>query len=346
MADRIPTIEDIAKRAGVSPTTVSFVLNDVPAKLQPATRAKVLAAARELGYYPNSAARSLKTRQTNVFALINPSLKDPYFSEFAHLFWDAATREGYRVSISYGDEVGDAETARPEELHRLITMRVDGILLHDVTYPRGPDASRVPELTRFPLPIVSAGRRTVTLPPHPAVQFDLDAGGELAGRHLLSLGRRKLLYVGVADARLAGLRRAVAEAAVDLQVIHCTAADDRRCSAALDLFQQDAPDGVIASNDLIATRLMGMLQASGLRVPDDTAVLGMGNVALCSMLYPTLTSISLCRTEMVAIATAMLTALAQGAAIPEPYHLLQPKLVARASTIGGALHDASADEAH
>lgn len=345
MAGRIPTIEDIAKHAGVSPTTVSFVLNDVPVKLQQKTRAKVLAAARELGYYPNSAARSLKTRQTHVFALINPSLKDPYFSEFAHLFWDAAMREGYRVSISYGDEVGETETARPEELHHLIAMRVDGILLHDVTYPHDPDAATVPELKRFPLPIVSAGRRTSTLPPHPAVQFDLAAGGGLAARHLLSLGRRKLLYVGVADARLAGVRQALDDAGVDLQIIHCTAADDPRLGIALDLFRAATPDGVIASNDILATRMMGMLQASGIRVPDDTAVLGMGNVALCAMLYPTLTSISLCRTEMVAIAISMLTALAQGATVPESYHLLQPKLVARASTIGTTSHDASADEA-
>jgi DNA-binding LacI/PurR family transcriptional regulator len=295
--DERPTLEDVAAYAGVSRSTASRALND-DAYVSSRSREKVLGAARELGYSPNQAARSLVTRRTGAVAVVlsepeSKVLDDPYFATVMHGAYRELAATGAQMLLMFVDSREDV----PRTVRFLEGGHVDGAL---VFAPHQGDP--LPTALRLlRLPVVYGGRPGSVRRGVHAVDFDNRAGARLAVRHLLSTGRRRIATVtGMLDHpaaadRLAGWRDALTEAGLDPTGLY-EAGDflmpsGERAMAAL-LRRVPDLDGVFAASDAMAAGVMRALRAAGRRVPDDIGVIGFDDQpTLAPAMDPPLTSV-------------------------------------------------------
>jgi DNA-binding LacI/PurR family transcriptional regulator len=188
-----PTIRDVAERAGVSKSLVSLVLRGSPS-VSDAKREAVLKAIKELGYRPNAAARTLSERRTRVVGVIMDDLRNP---------WYVDCLDGLTMVL------GDARLDRRSDqrlLHTFMDMRVDGLVLVGTMTPSG----AVSEAT-LRLPTVVVGSRDFKLPRVDVSAQDDRRGAELAVRHLVDLGHRRIGHVAGNQAAVSKIRRRVYE---------------------------------------------------------------------------------------------------------------------------------------
>ncbi|ONK15477.1 LacI family DNA-binding transcriptional regulator [Streptomyces sp. MP131-18] len=291
-----PTILTVAERAGVGRTTVSRVLNGSP-RVSEAARAAVLAAIAELDFVPNSVARSLVTSRADAIALVvsEPGHRpggEPYFSELVRGVSDGLAGTPLQLLVFLV-----RDRAERERLRELLTARrVDGVVLVPVA---GNDP--LPGLLeRLGLPVALAGRRSAR-EPLPHVHAD-DAGGAAeAVRHLLARGRTAIGTItgpqdlDVAAARLGGWRaalRAAGRSADDSLVAAAdfTEAGGRLATRAL-LARHPDLDAVFAATDVMAAGALAELRRQGLRVPDDVALVGFGDLIVARHTEPPLTTV-------------------------------------------------------
>jgi DNA-binding LacI/PurR family transcriptional regulator len=295
--DERPTLEDVAAYAGVSRSTASRALND-DVYVSSRSRAKVLDAARDLGYSPNQAARSLVTRRTGAVAVIlsEPEAKildDPYFATVMHAAYRELAGTGVQMLLMFVDSRDDV----PRTIRFLEGGHVDGAL---VFAPHQGDP--LPTALRLlRMPIVFGGRPGTGRRGVHAVDFDNQAGARLAVRHLLGSGRRRIGAVtGMLDHpaaadRLAGWRDALTDAGLDADGLSeqgdfTMASGDRATAALLDRVPD--LDAVFAASDMMAAGAMRALRAAGRVIPDDVAVVGFDdNPNLAPAMNPPLTSV-------------------------------------------------------
>jgi len=287
-------IKDVARRAGVSVGTVSNVLNR-PDRVSADTVARVRAAIDELGFVRNDAARQLRIGHSSTIALVVLDVSNPFFAELARGAEDAADAVGHSVILGNSDENAVREAAY---LDLFDEQRVRGVLIS----PIGDVTARLQKLrergTRAVL-VDRSGEGTG----FSSVSVDDVAGGYLAVQHLLSLGRRRIAYLGgqfeirqVTD-RLEGARRAVAEVPdAALEVISAgglTVVDGRAAGQQLARRARgERPDAVFTANDLLAVGLMQALVMMGdVRVPDDIALVGYDDIDFASATVVPLTSV-------------------------------------------------------
>ncbi|MQA85458.1 MAG: substrate-binding domain-containing protein [Streptosporangiales bacterium] len=322
---RAPTAKAVAEHAGVSVTTVSRVLSGRAEAIPEGTQQRVLAAARELGYRPNSLAVALRKGVTRTVGLLVPDIGDAYFHQVARGVEDVAQAAGYMVVFCNTDRVADKERACVELLR---DKRVDGIVFAG----GGIDEDR--HLADTPW----EGMHVITIGPHrlgfPAVRVDDAATIETATWHLLDEGCERILCIAgrrnwlVSEARLEGYRRALAAAGRDLDpelvvhgdFVHAAGyrAVEEAVSAGVDF------DGVIAFNDYCAVGALEALHEAGRKVPDDVAVVGCDDLALASLVHPRLSSIAFSQYDFGRTAMQMILDLASGREIGDttfPYHL-------------------------
>lgn len=174
-------LEDVAKAAGVSPTTVSRVLNN-RGYISERTRAKVEKAIKELNYYPNDVARSLFKQRTNFIGLILPHVSNPFFGELALYIENLCSALGYRIILC--NSTGQIEKEKAYAT-MLIRHQVDGIIV--CSYNRGIDAYKYPKL-----PIVAIDHYLA--PTIPVVGSDNYDGGKLAVQHLIERGCKSIIH--------------------------------------------------------------------------------------------------------------------------------------------------------
>ncbi|MFE8948653.1 LacI family DNA-binding transcriptional regulator [Streptomyces sp. NPDC007856] len=285
-----PTSADVARLAGVSRATVSYVLNNTSAvRISEPTRRRVREAARELGYVPHAAARSLRAGHSRMVLMPAPAIPvGPLYSGFLNeLQWELG-RLDYTV-VQYGTVglQGD-EAARSWAELRPVAVLVPGAEL-------GPQGVGV--LKR------SGARAVVTLGPgrvdgaH-AMLMDYDAVGEGAGAHLYTRGRRRIGVVvpegsgleAYSRPRLAGVRRALR--GTDAAVTELPLAFTEESAAQLAArWRESALDAVFAYNDEYAMLLMRALQDTGVRIPEDVAVIGADDLMLGRLLRPRLSTV-------------------------------------------------------
>ncbi|MGW2030766.1 LacI family DNA-binding transcriptional regulator [Streptomyces sp. NPDC001356] len=285
-----PTSADVARLAGVSRATVSYVLNNTGAvRISEPTRRRVHEAARELGYVPHAAARSLRAGRSRMVLMPAPAIPvGPLYSRFLNELQWALGRLDYTV-VQYGSVglEGD-EAARAWAELRPVAVLVPGAGL-------GPEGVAV--LKR------SGARAVVTLGPgrvegaH-ALQMDHDAVGHCAGAHLYARGRRRIGVVLPAEPgleaysrpRLAGVREALR--GTDATVTELPLAYTEEAAAALaSRWSGSGLDAVFAYNDEYAMLLMRALQDEGVRVPEDVAVVGADDLMLGRLLRPRLSTV-------------------------------------------------------
>jgi DNA-binding LacI/PurR family transcriptional regulator len=280
------TIKDVARAAGVSPSTVCRALAS-PHLVRPETGERVRAAARELGYRPNRAARGLITGRTGNLGIIVPDLANPFFPSVVKGMQARAREADYAVFLADTDEDPAAEV----ELVRALSKQVDGIVLCS---PRMSDEDLRSLVAETPL--VMLNRRSGRIP---SVTVDNVEGIRLAVAHLTALGHRRIAYVeGPRTSwsnreRLRGLKLATAAAGVDLVSVGNFLPQFNGGVAAADLVLAADVSAVVAYNDLVALGLLSRFTARGVAVPTQMSLIGCDDIALSEMVNPALTSIAL-----------------------------------------------------
>ncbi|MFI1538189.1 LacI family DNA-binding transcriptional regulator [Streptomyces anandii] len=288
------SLKDVALHAGVSVKTVSNVVNDFP-HVTEAMRARVQRSIDELGYRPNLTARHLRKGRTGIVALALPELGNPYFAELAAEIVDAAAAHDYTVLL---DHTGGRREREILVSQGFRTRVIDGLILSPIELEAEDLEERAEQV-----PVVLLGEREYDLP-YDHIAIDNVAAAREAVRHLLSLGRRNVAFLGArrgssrpARLRLLGWREALDEAglAADDRLIAATDgwgyADGAAAMAGL-LDAGHRPDAVFAYNDLIAIGAMRVLHERGLRIPEDVAVVGFDDVVEGRFSAVTLTSVS------------------------------------------------------
>jgi len=299
------TLHDVARRVGVAPRTVSRVVNNEGGYSE-ATRRRILDAIEELRYRPNLLARGLITRRSGTVGLIVRNLTDPLFLKLAAGAQDAFREQ--RRSMFLASSGNDADR-QGEVLHSLWSHAVDGM----VVVPVRDSSHQLIDYSRRGVPIVVVGT-LVDAENVACVMFDVEAGARLGVQHLLDAGRRRIGIIGSAVSSDAvctgeeGLRSAAASAAdprAPLVRVQPTVAGG---AAGMEELLELSPDldGIQACNDFAAIGAMGAARARGLRVPEDIAVVGFGDIESCALVTPALTTIRLDATLLTeAVAAAL-----------------------------------------
>jgi LacI family transcriptional regulator len=285
------TIRDVARRAGVSPMTVSRVINDSEL-VSPDTRRRVEDAIGELGYVPSRLARGLSAKRTGTLALIVPDVANPFFTLIVRGAEDVARRAGYRVILC--DTRADLTLER-EVIEEMLAHRVEGILIAPVS-----DRSRehLRRLTAFNVPFVLVDR-TVPGIDADAVLGDSAEGAQRLVEHLLSLGHRRIgMIVESDDVSTARDRRIGYQAALraadlptDPTLVARASVDPGGGYAGMRrlLALDEPPTAVFTVNNLVAVGAIEAVRSAGLEVPDDVAFVCFDDIEYASRLYPFLT---------------------------------------------------------
>jgi LacI family transcriptional regulator len=333
-------IKTVATRAGVSPGTVSHVLNH-PHRVRPQTRARVEEAIAELGFVPNATARQLRAGRSDTVAFLIPDAANPYFTELASAFRDAAGRLG--LSLVLCDAGYDAGL---EDLYldRIEHMRARGVFLAS---PRQGNP-RLQRLREQGIDVVLIDQVRNGSADWCAVTVDDVRGGQLATEHLLSLTRTRIAYAGgtsdipqVAD-RILGARTALREGGlpgVPLQIIPTQGMtmDDGRLAAAALLEQPRAnrATGVFCGNDLVTLGMLHELLRRGVRVPEDVAIVGYDGIDLTRSAVVPLTTVAAPVDRLAESAVRLLSDECNDGGEHQHRQLLHsPHLVIRESTLG------------
>ena len=327
------TIKDVAALAGISYTTVSHVLNKTRPVSEP-VRLKVEAAIAELDYVPSAVARSLKARSTATIGLLVPNSVNPYFAELARGIEDACERNGYCVILCNSD---DNPQKQRSYLRVLLEKRIDGLIVASV----GEDSDLQGSLANVRTPMVIVDRALEGVEAD-LVSIDHEQGAYLATRHLLELGHREIACIGgpastsTAQLRLAGFRRALAEAGVAVADEHIVNSDFTSLggyAAAAQLLDGQRPTAIFAGNDMIG---IGVLRAAAERnicVPGELSVIGFDDIQLSRYVFPALTTVGQSIRELGESAAALLLSrIAQPLRGAPEQRIVAPKIVLREST--------------
>jgi DNA-binding LacI/PurR family transcriptional regulator len=273
----VPTITDVAQRAGVGVGTVSRVVNR-KGYVDPGTRARVETAIAELGWIPQHAARNIKSGRGRAVAVVVPYLTTPSIPERLHgveAALEAADLDMIATSI-------ERPGRRAEVLKRVVQRgRIDGLLLVSIV----PDEEELDAIRAagIPLVLIDAYHRSL-----PRVIIDDAEGGELATRHVLELGHRRVGFVGdrpvpgfrftSSRLRLSGVNRALREQGLAIPEPHVglgspTRADARELATAI-LTSPHRPTALVVTSDIQALGVLEAARSLGLRVPEDLSVVG------------------------------------------------------------------------
>ena len=331
---REATLRDVARMVGVAPRTVSRVIND-EGGFSEKTRVRVLEAVEELGYRPNMLARGLKTSRSGTIALIGGDITNPTFGTLAEGI-QRRTREAGRTMILAS--TGNDPERQAEILKSMWGHAVEGLIV----FPTIDSIDQVVDHARRGMPTVVVGD-TATGPNLASVRSDFESGARAGVRHLLSTGRRRIGMIGATisppwtlqlRSREHGFLAAVAEAESAIVGPVRVPPTIEGAAAALEelLVQQPRPDAIFAYTDLMAVGVMRAAERRGLRVPEDLAVVGVGDTELGGLVTPALTSIRLDCPGLADAATNGLDALIETPGHrPEPV-ILPVELVVRQST--------------
>jgi LacI family transcriptional regulator len=300
------SIRDVAKRAGVSPITVSRVINN-DSYVSAETRRRVEEAINELNYIPNALGPSLRSKRTQTLALVLSDITNPFWTTVARGVEDTANKHGYHIIIGNTDELPEKQE---EYLVFLLKKQVDGFLLV-------PASSRsLDTLQKRHTPFVVLDRR-VTDAEVDTVRGDSEEGAYTLTKHLIELGHQRIAiisgpqHVSTAIDRVSGYLRALSEAGlIDTQQIiwaEYTHESGSQFTKAL-LLSDLRPTAIFAANNFIAIGVMWALREFGLRVPQDMSVVAFDDFPLTQTIDPFFTVAAQPAYEMGEQATALLLA--------------------------------------
>lgn len=326
------TIREVARHAGVSPITVSRVVNNT-GYIRAETREKVLAAVELLGYVPNTLARSLRWKQTGLLALVLTDITNPFWTTVARGVEDAASDAGLSVILCNTDESSDEQE---RYLTVLLQKRVDGILL----VPAASDPAPLEAIRRQKIPVVVLDRRV------PGVEVDVVRCDSRGGafqlvQHLTRLGHRRIALlagpegISTTEERILGYRQALQAAEIAEAFIYAGAFT---LQSGYDMAQQALanparPSALFAGNNFIAIGALRAVRDAGLRIPEDISLVGFDDLPPALVVDPFLTAAAQPAYEMGFEATRLLLQRMAGDGPTEMQETILPvQLLERSST--------------
>ncbi|MEO8133811.1 MAG: LacI family DNA-binding transcriptional regulator [Betaproteobacteria bacterium] len=335
------TIEDVARRAAVSISTVSNVLNGRESRMREQTLQRVQQAIAELDFRPNQSARRLKTGHMPMIGLLVPSIANPFFGTLARWVEEAAIQRGFGVLLCNTQRSAEREQ---EYAQAFLAQGVRGVILGSALQAQ----EHLEPLLKGGLAAVCFDRTAQHAPlTMDYVSLDNHRAGAIAAKHLLSLGHRHVAYVSAQlrsvnrVARLEGAREGCAHGGAQLEVhisdfapaqAEMEMAEIGRNAAHTLTSQGCTATGFVAMNDMVAIGLLAGLRQCARRVPEDASVIGIDDMFLGRYVSPALSTV---RQPMQAMATAAVECvLARMKNSDEPPHELVfvPELVERETT--------------
>ncbi|WP_291785288.1 LacI family DNA-binding transcriptional regulator [Cecembia sp.] len=289
------TMKEIAKKLGVSVSTVSRALKDSP-ELHPETKKRIVEMAKSMNYQYNLLAQSLRISKSKVLGVIVPELTSHFFSSNISGIQDTAYKRGYNIMICQSNESYEQEKAN---VRTLVSSQVDGLLISLSRETKNYDHLR--ELYDREIPFMMFDRVTEEIPVS-RVTVDDAHGAYLAVQHLLEQGCKKVAYFSgpedlyISKKRKEGYLLALAEFGISesdskIYVTDLTAEMNREMTLKM-LESNDRPDAVFAMIDPLAVDIMMVLKERGIKIPNDIALAGFTNNPTSAVIEPSLTTVS------------------------------------------------------
>ncbi|MFG3689600.1 LacI family DNA-binding transcriptional regulator [Micromonospora sp. NPDC047740] len=333
-AARMVSISDVARHAGVSPTTVSHTLSG-KRKVSETVREKVRRAMVELDYVPTRAAQSLALGKTSVLAVVVPDIAIEYFAELAKGIESVAMERGYNMLLA---TTGFDSGRESRYLEMIASRAVDGII-----YASGAVlGAKARAALNGHLPVILVDEEIEGIVDLPAIVSDNEAGGRIVAEHLLSLGHRSVLEIQGAHAPVTSVRRSTGFASAWEPAggrVFTTSGDysvesgPPAVDGFADAFAAGEITAVFAHNDLMALGAIEGLRAQGFGVPRDVSVVGFDDVSISRHSSPPLTTVRQDTHELGTLAArTLLHALETGEQLVPGRIAIPVELIVRAST--------------
>jgi LacI family transcriptional regulator len=332
-----PTLEEVARLAGVSRSTVSRVVNDHP-NVRTETKERVWEAIRRSGYQPNVVARSLVTNRTQIIGMVIPEavtkvFTDPFFPLLLRGATEVCNNHHYQLLLSLFTAPEDQE----QDCQRVLSSGyLDGVIVASSLM----DDPLIPNVLSSGIPLVSIGR-------HPDKQVhyvdsDNVGGARMAVEHLIRLGHRRIatitgrLGMNAGQDRLEGYRQALIVHSISVKEDLIAEGDftERSGMMAMQRLLSASPTAVFAANDVMAIGALKALRAVGLKVPQDIALIGFDDIPIASLIEPSLTTVRQPIERMGSMAADLLLNLLQSSLEEEvlPHRIILPtELIVRNS---------------
>jgi LacI family transcriptional regulator len=327
------TIQDVARAAKVHAASVSRALRGRPGEVSEKTRQKILAIAQRLGYQPNVIAASLRTRQTNLVAIIVTDISNPVLGPIIQGLESELRRSSMMCMVV---QTTPSAADRRELVVQLASRRVSGLLVLSAEI----DDPMLDEISLRGLPAVLVNRGFGETR-FPYVVNDEREGVRQVLEHLAGLGHKRIAHIhGPLTATTgSGRYQAFLELAPQfgfsrpLLAEAATFTREAGAQAARNLLRRSSRcTAIFASNDLLAMGVLGVLKASGLKVPVDVSLVGFNDMPFVDLLEPPLTTVHVSAAEMSRAAAHLLLQMVDGGQGPRQSLVLPPRLVVRAST--------------
>jgi len=324
------TRKDVARRAGVSEATVSYVVNRGPRSVAPATRERVLQAIRELDYHPSDIARSLRKQTTSTIGLIIPDTANPFYGELARVIENVGYVNGYTVVLCNSNFDAEREATY---LRMMRNKRADGIIIIPV------ESRNITAFMDSKIPIVVLEHE---IPEVMCIVIDDLAGGRLVTEHLLRLGHQRIGCITRQGDKSSSLKRvvgytsALAAARIPIDPALILASGPRIAdgeAVALELLKRpDPPTAIFAHSDTTALGVLSALHKCGLDVPGQVSVVGYDDIEQAAFLAPPLTTVAYPKEVMGQLAAQSLLELIQSRERSPNLSVLDVTFIERAST--------------
>lgn len=329
------SINDIAKYAGVSKSTVSRILND-KGKFSKDTRDKVLQIVKKLNYSPSMVARSLRNRTTKAVGLLLPDIVNPFFPEIMKGVEHVASENGYVVILCSSNEDSEKEFMY---FHMFENRWIDGIIYSGVTGTEE-ETRNIRLILEQEIPVVLMDREIEDYFAS-VVMIDNERAAYDATTYCLELGHKRIgfiaapLKVKIFAKRLEGYRRALQKYGIEFDpslVVEEDLTIKSGSKAAKQLVaRRDPPTAIFASNDLMAIGAMKEIQGEGLRVPESISIVGFDDIPTASLVTPALTTIAQPKYEMGVEAMNLLIRMIEKKGASKSKIVLDTRLVVRKS---------------
>ncbi|EKB49924.1 LacI family DNA-binding transcriptional regulator [Cecembia lonarensis] len=289
------TMKEIAKKLGVSVSTVSRALKDSP-ELHPETKKRIVEMAKSMNYQYNLLAQSLRISKSKVLGVIVPELTSHFFSSNISGIQDTAYKRGYNIMICQSNESFEQEKAN---VRTLVSSQVDGLLISLSRETK--NYEHLMELYNREIPFIMFDRVTEDIPVS-KVTVDDAHGAYLAVKHLLEQGCKKVAYFSgpedlyISKKRKEGYLKALSEFGIPaseskVYMTDLTSEKNREVTLAM-LASEDRPDGIFAMIDPLAIDIMMVLKEQGLKIPEEIALAGFTNNPTSAVIEPSLTTVS------------------------------------------------------
>ena len=322
------SIREVAKKAGVSPATVSRVINGT-AKVDPIKRELVLAVIDETGFKPNELARALSKRSSKIIGVIVPNIENAFFGELARAIEEEAYQNNYRILLCNSQNNTEKELLNIQTLNQL---NADGIIIMTNS------ENLASQIGKCKIPFVILDREIEGLDEIACIEADHYKGGRLAMEHLLKCGCKNIVCMrgpqkySSGQLRFKGYLDVCRENGLPEQWLDCDYDYEEGLRVTKELLEQypDA-DGILACNDMVAIAAYKVLLEKGIRVPEDVQLMGFDNIRFSRLFAPEFSTVIQPIREMGTLAARVIVDYANGEPIRKE-NVFDVSLVERQTT--------------